>query len=88
MSHTGGSFSGGGLNSRQPLFSRHGSMKNDASFQMQRMEAGDSFDEDIEDLHSSVRRLKQVSYAIQEETSLTSTILSGLVRYLVVDVVH
>lgn len=45
------------------------------------MEAGTyDVDEDIADLHSSVRRLKHVSKAIQEETSLTRQILDGLVR--------
>jgi predicted HAD superfamily Cof-like phosphohydrolase len=46
------------------------------------METGASsydVDEDIEDLHSSVKRLKHVSKAIQEETSITGKILETLV---------
>jgi predicted RNase H-like nuclease (RuvC/YqgF family) len=43
------------------------------------MEAGAyDIDEDIADLHSSVKRLKHVSKAIQEETSLTQQIVETL----------
>lgn len=51
--------------------------------QLQSMEAGASsydVDQDIEELHSSVKRLKHVSRAIQEETSITGKILETLVR--------
>ena len=53
--------------------------------QLQSMEAGASsydVDQDIEDLHSSVKRLKHVSRAIQEETSITGKILETLVGSL------
>ena len=49
------------------------------------IEAGTAYDLDseIEELVSSVGRLKQVSAAIQEEVSLTAQVMSGLVRFRV-----
>lgn len=53
------------------------------------MESGTAYDvdEDIEDLHASVRRLKQVSTAIQEENQLTKQVMDVLVRFLFLCVV-
>ena len=49
------------------------------TMQVESMEAGVyDVDEDIMDLHASVRRLKHVSKAIQEETTVTGKILEAL----------
>lgn len=76
---------------RESLFSstRRGGDQTSSGFhhQLQSMEAGVSsfnIDEDIEDLHSSVKRLKNVSRAIQEETSITGKILESLVCVLLI----
>jgi hypothetical protein len=63
---------GSRLNNRQSsLFSQN--------MQVESMEAGVyDVDEDIMDLHSSVLRLKHVSKAIQEETTITGKILETL----------
>jgi 3-methyladenine DNA glycosylase/8-oxoguanine DNA glycosylase len=65
-----------GLNARQSLFAT-----SDQSDQMQvAIEAGTNFelDNEIEQLRSSVGRLKQVSTAIAEESRLTQQVLDSL----------
>lgn len=68
-----------GLNSRQSLI---GNQPQGDQVEI-RMEGGHALDldDEIEDLHSSVRRLKHVSKSIQEETSITQQILETLVRF-------
>lgn len=64
-----------GLSSRQPLFGRA------HTDQVQiNMEAGPAFDLDseIDQLRSSVGRLKEVSTAIEEENKLTRQVMEGL----------
>lgn len=66
-----------GLSARQPLFA-----KPEHSDQLAiNIESGTAYDldDEIEELSSSVGRLKQVSSAIQEETQLTQQIMDGLV---------
>ena len=64
--------------SRGRLNNRQSSLSNQ-NMQLESMEAGVyDVDEDIMDLHSSVLKLKNVSKAIQEETSITGKILETL----------
>eukprot|EP00890_Picochlorum_soloecismus_P005608 jgi/Picsp_1/6048/NSC_03402-R1_cell division cycle 5-like protein len=75
-SSSGGFASRPGLSSRQPLFGSSSQTHDQLEINM---EAGTyDIDEDIADLHSSVKRLKHVSKAIQEETSLTQQIVETL----------
>lgn len=66
-----------GLSARQPLFPSQPPSDQVAV----NIEEGNAYDldEDIEGLRESVGRLKQVSYAIQEETALTQRVLESLV---------
>ncbi|KAI8109081.1 hypothetical protein M9435_005497 [Picochlorum sp. BPE23] len=65
-----------GLSSRQSLFGNSSQSHEQLEINM---EAGTyDIDEDIADLHSSVKGLKHVSRAIQEETSLTQQIVETL----------
>lgn len=68
-----------GMANRSRLNNRQSSSLFNQNMQVESMEAGVyDVDEDIMDLHSSVLKLKSVSKAIQEESSITGKILETL----------
>ena len=66
-----------GLSARQPLFGGNAAPNDQLAINMESGNAYD-LDDEIVDLRKSVGRLKQVSFAIQEENQLTKGVMDSL----------
>ncbi|KAI3429452.1 hypothetical protein D9Q98_005545 [Chlorella vulgaris] len=76
--HGSGFTSRPGLNARQPLFGGAGSAQHNDQLQINIESGALDIDDEIDQLSSSLGRLKQVSEAIGEENRLTAQVMDSL----------